>query len=125
MEGITTPRSLNSYLVSLIQNKSLSYVVYVCCLHVKYCDRGKKCGRYTEDFFRNDLIARRVSRTVLTQREFNVDNKGTIEVKKASMLSHEDTSSSSDRNSPNVIFIAHHGYACFANFDTTVVIYKH
>ena len=54
-----------------------------------------------KDFFRNELIARRVSRTVLTQREFNNDNKGTIEVKKASMLSHEDTSSSSDRNSPN------------------------
>merc|ERR1711990_803493 len=46
--------------------------------------------------FRNELIARRVSRTVLAQREFNNDNKGTIEVKKASMLSHEDTSSSSD-----------------------------
>lgn len=46
--------------------------------------------------FRNDLVARRVSRTVLTQREFNVDNKGTIEVKKTSSLSHEDTSSSID-----------------------------
>ena len=92
MEGLTTPRSLNYYLLPLIQNKNLSYLVTVCT---------KGIVRKLRILFRNELIARRVSRTVLTQREFNVDNKGTIEVKKASMLSHEDTSSSSDRNSPN------------------------
>ena len=92
MEGITTPRILNSYLVPLIQNNNLSYVGNV---------GTKGLKRKLRILFRNELIARRVSRTVLTQREFNNDNKGTIEVKKASLLIHEDTSSSSDRNSPN------------------------
>lgn len=74
--------------------------------------------------FRNELIARRVSRTVQTQREFNVDNKGTIEVKKPSLLRYEDTSSSSDRNSPKGNFYSS-SRICMLCFRTTVVIYKH